>query len=75
VLQAHPPRGVIRFNAFEVDVCRGEVRKHGVKIKLQDQPFLVLKILLEHPSESRHPRGAATAKSGLRTPLWILIAV
>lgn len=51
MLQADPPRRAIRFNAFEVDVHGGEVRKHGVKIKLQDQPFRVLKILLEHPGE------------------------
>jgi TolB-like protein/DNA-binding winged helix-turn-helix (wHTH) protein len=42
---------LIRFGAFEVDVRAGEVRKHGIRIKLQDQPFRVLQILLEHPGE------------------------
>lgn len=39
----------VRFGAFEVDLRTGEVRKHGLKIKLQDQPFQILAFLLEHP--------------------------
>lgn len=46
-----PSRGVVRFSAFEVDLRNGEVRKHGFKIRLQDQPFRVLQILLDHPGE------------------------
>jgi len=34
-----------------VDVRAGELRKHGVRLKVQDQPFRVLRILLEHPGE------------------------
>ena len=41
----------IRFGAFEVDLSTGEVRKSGSRVKLQDQPFKVLQILLEHPGE------------------------
>lgn len=41
----------IRFGAFEVDLPSGEVRKSGSRVKLQDQPFKVLQILLEHPGE------------------------
>ena len=41
----------IRFGAFEADLASGEVRKSGSRIKLQDQPFKVLQILLEHPGE------------------------
>jgi TolB-like protein/DNA-binding winged helix-turn-helix (wHTH) protein len=48
VSQSH---GVVRFSAFEVDLRNGEVRKHGLKIRLQDQPFHVLQILLEHSGE------------------------
>ena len=44
-------RGGVRFSAFEVDFRNGEVRKHGFRIRLQDQPFRVLQILLEHPGE------------------------
>jgi len=43
--------GFIRFGAFEVDLRGGEVRKHGFRIRLQDQPFHILQILLEHPGE------------------------
>jgi adenylate cyclase len=42
---------IIRFGAFEVDLRTGEVRKHGHRIRLQDQPFHVLQILLEHAGE------------------------
>jgi len=41
----------VRFGAFEVDLGSGELRKHGVKIKLQDQPFQILALLLERPGE------------------------
>lgn len=51
VKQVAPSHGVVRFNAFEVDFRRGEVRKHGFRIRLQDQPFHILQILLEHPGE------------------------
>ncbi len=46
-----PRSGPIRFGAFEVDVRAGELRKHGVKVKLQEQPFQILQILLERPGE------------------------
>ena len=46
-----PSTGPIRFSAFEVDVRAGELRKHGIRIKLQDQPFRVLQTLLEHHGE------------------------
>jgi len=45
-----PPR-LIRFGVFEVDLRTGEMRKHGLKIKLQEQPFQVLVMLLERPGE------------------------
>jgi len=40
----------IRFGAFEADLHSGEVRKSGNRIKLQDQPFQLLVILLELPA-------------------------
>ena len=43
--------GVLRFGVFELDSRAGELRKKGVKIKLQDQPLQVLVMLLEHPGE------------------------
>ena len=48
---AHPSRGAVRFGVFEVDLRAGELRKQGVKIKLQEQPFHLLQMLLEHPGE------------------------
>jgi len=51
VQASHPSRGVIRFNFFELDLRAGELRKHGIRLKLQDQPFRLLEILLERPGE------------------------
>jgi DNA-binding winged helix-turn-helix (wHTH) protein len=42
---------VVRFGVFEVDLRTGELRKQGVKIKLQDQPFRILAMLLKRPAE------------------------
>ena len=40
-----------RFGVFEVDLGSRELRKRGVRVKLQDQPFRVLEALLEKPGE------------------------
>lgn len=45
------PITLLRFGTFELDLESGELRKSGVRLKLQQQPSLVLKILLEHPGE------------------------
>ena len=45
------PLTVLHFGIFELDLESGELRKAGVRLKLQKQPFLVLKILLQHPGE------------------------
>src|SRR6266851_3586339 len=42
---------ILRFGVFEVDLRGGEVRKQGVRIKLQEQPFHVLTVLLQRPGE------------------------
>ena len=44
-------RGRLRFGVFELDPSAGELRKHGVRVRLQEQPFQVLTTLLEHPGE------------------------
>ncbi len=49
--QFHLARGAVRFGVFEADLHAGELRKAGVKIKLQKQPFQILQMLLEHPGE------------------------
>src|ERR1017187_5478655 len=41
----------VRFGAFELDLRTGELRKHGIRLKLQDQPFQVLRALVERPGE------------------------
>jgi Tol biopolymer transport system component/DNA-binding winged helix-turn-helix (wHTH) protein len=43
--------GLIRFDAFEVDLRARELRKNGTRVKLSGQPFEVLAILLETPGE------------------------
>ena len=40
-----------RFGAFEADVSAGELRKHGIRIKLNAQPFQVLLLLLDRSGE------------------------
>jgi TolB-like protein/DNA-binding winged helix-turn-helix (wHTH) protein/Flp pilus assembly protein TadD len=47
----HQPRGRLRFGVFELDLHAGELRKHGLRVRLQEQPFQVLAALLEHPGE------------------------
>src|SRR5213078_2056502 len=42
---------ILRFGVFEVDVRSGELRKQGAQIKLQEQPFHVLIVLLQRPGE------------------------
>src|ERR1700694_1485402 len=60
--QSQLPR-VIRFGAFEIDVRAGELRRSGVKLKLQEQPFQVLCMLVEHPGE-------VVTREELRIRLW-----
>lgn len=43
--------GIVRFGVFELDVAARELRKRGVRVRLQDQPFRVLEALLEKPGE------------------------
>jgi eukaryotic-like serine/threonine-protein kinase len=47
---ARPPE-ILRFGVFEVDVRSVELRKQGVRIKLQEQPFHILTVLLQRPGE------------------------
>ena len=54
---------VVRFGTFEADVPAGELRKNGLKLKLQEQPFQVLCMLLER-------RGEVVTREELRNRLW-----
>ena len=58
-----PSSRLISFGVFEVDLAAGELRKGGVKIKLQDQPFRVLAALLARPGE-------VVTREELREKLW-----
>src|SRR5215470_17325185 len=54
---------VLRFGVFEVDLRSGELRKQGVRIKLQEQPFHILTALLQRP-------GAVVTRKELREENW-----
>ena len=53
----------LRFGAYEFDLRSGELRKHGIRIKLQEQPSQILAILLEH-------RGEMVTREQLQHRLW-----
>ncbi len=49
---AHPSRGAVRFGVFELLFgCERTAQAGRQKIKLQEQPFHLLQMLLEHPGE------------------------
>ena len=51
------------FGAYELDLRSGELYKHGIRIKLQDQPFKILALLLERA-------GDVVTREELRQKLW-----
>jgi DNA-binding winged helix-turn-helix (wHTH) protein/predicted Zn-dependent protease len=55
--------GILLFGIFEADLGAGELRKQGKRIKLQDQPFQVLAVLLQHP-------GRVVTREELRSQIW-----
>jgi len=59
----HHLSGCVRFGVFEVDLRGGELRKYGLRIKLQEQPFQVLVMLLEHAGE-------VVSREELQKKLW-----
>ena len=54
---------ILRFGTFEVDVRAGELRKQGKRIKLQEQPFQVLTVLVQRPGE-------VVTREELRKQIW-----
>jgi len=58
-----PGPQVVCFGAYEADLRSGELRKQGVRIRLPEQPFQVLAILLEHPGE-------VVTRESLQKRLW-----
>jgi TolB-like protein len=57
--QARP----VRFGPFELDCRAGELRKHGIRIKLREQPILILGMLLDRP-------GQVVLREEIRLRLW-----
>jgi TolB-like protein/DNA-binding winged helix-turn-helix (wHTH) protein/Tfp pilus assembly protein PilF len=57
------PSRVVHFGDFAADLHTGELRKNGIKIKLQEKPFQILASLLEHPGE-------LITREALREKLW-----
>src|SRR3954451_8897294 len=54
---------IVRFGVFELDLSTGELRKNGVKVRLQGQPIQVLTVLLERA-------GDIVTREELRQKLW-----
>jgi len=54
---------IVRFGVFELDLTAGELRKNGVKLRLQGQPFQVLAMLLERAGE-------VVSREELQQKLW-----
>lgn len=60
--QAAPPTK-IRFDSFELDAASGELRKRGIRLRLQPQPFRVLLLLIE-------ASGEVVTREEIRNCLW-----
>jgi len=61
--QPTPGSAILRFDLYALDLRAGELFKSGRKIKLQEQPFRILTMLLEHPGE-------LVTREELRQRLW-----
>src|ERR1700688_3346429 len=57
------PTSVVRFATYQVSLQSGEVRKAGLRIRVQQQPMKLLQILLEHPGE-------VVTREELRSRVW-----
>ena len=60
---AHHPGRIVRFGVFELDLAAAELRKSGARLRLQEQPFQVLALLLERS-------GDVVSRDELREKLW-----
>src|ERR1700676_509376 len=54
---------LIRFGIFQLDLASGELRRNGAKVKLQEQPLQILKVLLQNP-------GRVVSREDLRRRIW-----
>src|SRR5450755_4433020 len=53
----------IRFGLFEMDIGRGTLTRHGVRLRIQEQPFRILELLLRQ-------NGEIVTREHLRLALW-----
>jgi len=63
LLKTEPEVGALRFGPFELDVKTGELRKSGVRVKLQLQPARVLTLLAFHP-------GVLLTREEIQSQVW-----
>jgi TolB-like protein/DNA-binding winged helix-turn-helix (wHTH) protein/Flp pilus assembly protein TadD len=61
--RAAPAAPRLRFGLFEADLGSGELTKNGRRVRLQEQPFQLLAVLLEHP-------GQLVTRQQLQEVLW-----
>src|SRR5215831_10802193 len=59
----HGEMRLVQFGPFEANFTTGELRKHGIRLKLQDQPLQILKMLLARPGE-------LVTREEIRQNLW-----
>src|SRR6202161_4071384 len=62
-MEEQRPTSVVRFGTYAVSLQSGEVRKSGLRIRIQQQPLKLLEILLEHPGE-------VLTREELRSRVW-----
>ena len=55
--------GALRFGPFELNFRSGELHKHGIRIRLHQQPCRILQMLLKHPGE-------VVLREEIRQALW-----
>src|SRR6202166_2885994 len=62
-MESPPHNSVMRFGTYQVSLQSGELRKAGLRIRVQQQPMKLLEILLEHPGE-------VVSREQLRNRMW-----
>ena len=61
--EPHTGMRIGRFGPYQVNLTTGELRKHGIRLKVQDQPFQILALLLARP-------GKLVTREEIRQRLW-----
>lgn len=61
--ESQPSGAIVRFGVFELNLAAGQLTRDGAKLRLQEQPFQVLALLLERAGE-------VVTRDELRQKLW-----